>query len=123
MIVNFNNENYIIKWKHTHPVTTQEITEEVKELMEKQGDDPMELNGRLFFVPNKISYGSTECYIKLENHILTEGYAKCSKSDKFNKKIGREISLKKALDYDIYDKEFRSKVWEIYKKEIKHISI
>lgn len=115
------SETYVIKWKHEYPLAVEELTEQVKANLISMGEEDSILPGRIFYVPNEIKYGGTDCFIKLNNHVLTEGHTKCSKNDRFNKKIGREISLKRALDYDIYSKEFKTKVWEIYKKEIKHL--
>lgn len=42
--------------------------------------------------------GTTSCYIEDEdNNVVAHGYAKCARAEQYNKKIGRDISLGRAL--------------------------
>jgi hypothetical protein len=47
-------------------------------------------------------------------YVQSCGKAVCSPHDNFNRLTGRKVALAHALV--VYDKEFRSKVWEEYKK-------
>ena len=59
----------------------------------------------------------TFCYICNKDCDDPEGlgYAKCSISDKFNRDIGRKISLARALKSADIDKEERTEIWNAYR--------
>lgn len=66
-------------------------------------------NGKEFLTPYK---GVTTCYIKRGEETIAEASGFCGQTDKFNKSVGRKVSLTKALHG--FDKEFRTNVWNLY---------
>lgn len=59
--------------------------------------------------------GVTFCIIEKEGEGTIEEGAFCSPMDIFDKAKGRKISLARAIS--VFDKEFRTEIWEAYKKE------
>lgn len=63
----------------------------------------------------------TECKIleseedKEELGFVSIGYSRCHPKDNFNKEIGRQLSLKKALEDGKFTKESREIFWENYR--------
>lgn len=61
--------------------------------------------------------GSTTCFICDDNKesIIIEQVALKSKDDQFSRKIGRNVSFRKAMNYirdnEIFNKEIRSEIW------------
>ncbi len=53
----------------------------------------------------------TCCFLEV-GKTVTDGWAACSIEDNFDRKIGRKLSLTRALQG--YDKKFRTLVWEKY---------
>jgi hypothetical protein len=48
-------------------------------------------------------------------HILRyAGYSSCSDKDQFSRRIGRKISLSRAISATPWDKEFRKTLWDMY---------
>lgn len=53
---------------------------------------------------------------------INNGYAYCKKEDKFSRKIGRKLSLTKAIkntvdkDFNFFTKDIRKLIWEDYFK-------
>lgn len=57
--------------------------------------------------------GTTRCFFQRGDDVILESVAYCSESDKFNKSVGRKVSLTKALK-QFSDKDFRKEVWKSY---------
>lgn len=63
----------------------------------------------------------TECKIlqDLEDgenpNYISIGYARCHPNDNFNKELGRQYSMKKALEDGEFTKESRAVFWETYR--------
>lgn len=115
MKFNLNKQEYRVIWKHERPVIPKDVTEELKELIEF----PLEelFPGRLVLIPKTQSYGRTDCFIKQEDHVLFEGHCRCSENDTWTKRVGRELSLKRALENSDFSKSDRYKIWEEFKKQ------
>jgi len=56
----------------------------------------------------------TICSIILGDLVIAEGKTKLSLKDIFDKKIGRKLSLKRALKDGGFSREERKKVWRSY---------
>ena len=58
--------------------------------------------------------GRTECIVALdkEGELLTEGESYCSIRDRFDKAVGRKVSLARAIEG--FDKELREEFWMKY---------
>ena len=82
---------------------------------------------KVSMLPNKIQEEATplkrhtECKIlervegKEDLGFISIGYAKCHPNDNFNKEIGRQQSLKKALEDGEFTKEAREQFWNAYR--------
>lgn len=68
-----------------------------------------------YYTPDNITYGKTTCNIFYDNHLISHGESKCSKTDLFKKSVGREISLKRALEHAEFVKHEREQIWKQYK--------
>ena len=64
--------------------------------------------------------GVTYCIFEKDGEAIVEGVAHCSVNDTFTKVTGRKVSLAHALTG--FPKEFRTRVWEAYKKETSRLS-
>ena len=46
---------------------------------------------------------------------VSVGYARCHPNDNFEKELGRQMSLKKALEDGDFTKEARTSFWDVYR--------
>lgn len=109
MIKEHNGIKYQVSWKHltkTDQFTTiQYLADNFK--MDKKS---------LLELPDFKAV--TVCYLRedKERPIDTEpvaiGFAYCSELDQFNRKVGRRISLTRALKNAEYDRKLRSIIWK-----------
>jgi hypothetical protein len=60
---------------------------------------------------------STECKVFSNNMLIGFGITYCSKNDNFNRKIGRKISLTRAISK--LDKSTRKEIWDNYWKQVR----
>lgn len=68
-------------------------------------------------------YGSRRCSmvtITKDGRELGRGMCVCNPVDNFNKKVGRKLSLRYALDMAGLNKTIRSKIWKQYRATTKH---
>ena len=86
MKLKIEDREYIIRWKHN-----------------VQSDDI-----------NPVTM--TECHIKLNGIITSSGYSMLSKKDQYNRRIGRKVSLTRALR--VFPKNTRRLFWEAYIQEL-----
>lgn len=49
-----------------------------------------------------------------DNSIICCGCSFCSLYDNFNKAVGRKISLSRALENNMFSKEDRKNIWNVY---------
>lgn len=95
---NRTNRDILVLWKHEIP---QVIT-------------PGKLDRKN---PPKEVNGSTTCFICDDNResIILEQVALKSKHDQFNRKVGRNISFRRAMknlrENDVIDKQTRAEIW------------
>ena len=66
--------------------------------------------------------GLTQCFIEAKSPSgewvrHSSGIATCVKEDNYDRRIGRKLSLARALS--AYDRDFRSDVWEAYFRNCK----
>ena len=58
----------------------------------------------------------TKCIIKdKEGNTIGVGYAVLSEKDQFSRKIGRKVSLSRALKSSNLDKMYRKGIWDLYR--------
>ena len=73
---------------------------------------------KLYFKHNRKSIPEhTECTIKKDGVlVVATGFAVLCKTDQFDKRIGRKISLARALKTGGFNKKTKTQIWEQYKK-------
>lgn len=102
MKINYNDQLYIINWKHGR-----------KHFISSTGEQITETKG-----------GITTCTIYKgkksdpNNGIIAKAKSYCNETDVYNRSIGRKVSLTYALKA-CPNKVFRKTVWDIYNKECK----
>jgi hypothetical protein len=101
MLVKFNNNTYIIKFKYASYVAT-------KELKFKKREALLQYEHQYTLVMFRNILDSHEDYIYMR--------VDCNDNDVFDKSIGREIAFKKLLFYVIKDNDFRKVCIEAYNK-------
>lgn len=89
MIFTVNGKEYIASWKHTLP--------DVPKRIKVPGDN---VNFDMLYIPRKSSFGSTECVIKDKEtkEIIATARTICSKTELWEKSVGRYESLAKVLE-------------------------
>lgn len=76
-------------------------------IMKVQKDVYVDANGKMIGAKsdNKAKYQNlpryTVCSILTEDRMLQFGVARCSSKDRFDKKVGRELSFKRAIEHPV----------------------
>src|SRR5688572_7267651 len=84
---------------------------------------------RVDFYHNTTKYGrETECVITSDSHPVRVGVARCNPEDSFNRAIGRQLSLRRALwhDYKVlayYPPSVRSAIYNKYFSMTKPVTV
>lgn len=55
-----------------------------------------------------------DCEIYEDGELVALGTAQCSKQDQFVKAVGRKIALTRALKDGMFNKEYRTLIWNKY---------
>lgn len=102
MLVKFNNNTYIIKFRYE----TETVAKDVK-VKHREGQIIWEHKYTVVMFRNILDNHEDYIYMK----------ADCNDSDVFDKSIGREICFKKLLFYIIKDNDFRKACISEYNKQ------
>lgn len=96
------NRDILVMWRHKIP---QQLSK-----------DPKVPFSRIKSSKNEL--GSTTCFIcdEYKDNIIVHADSIQSKYDQFNRKIGRKISLNRAIVEADLSKETRALIWEAYFK-------
>ncbi len=99
---NRTNRDILVLWRHEIP---QVITPDKLDIRRSRLNKSKEV------------IGSTTCTICDDNRdsIILEQVALKSKHDQFNRKVGRNVSFRRAMNYlrdnDVIDKRTRAEIW------------
>ena len=102
MLVKFNNNTYIIKFKYETDVVTKNI-----KVKKRDAHIMWEHKSTIVMFRNILDNHEDYIYMKTE----------CNDADAFDKTIGREMCFKKLLFYVIRDNDFRKACIAEYNKQ------
>lgn len=102
MLVKFNGNTYIIKFKYETEICSKEVT-----VKKREGLLQWESKSTVVMFRNILDHHEDYIYMKV----------RCHDADTFDKSIGREIAFTKLLFYVIQDNEFRKACIAEYNKQ------